>query len=235
MTERASEGLTIARKILGGALVAMSLALSGCGGGVTEGITTGALAGASNTATTADLSETGPLPERSLGKASAPVTVIEYASLGCPICGVFHKSVFPKFKAAYVDTGKVHYIYREFPIGASPAAAAQAARCVPDALYFKTNHRFMASRGQWNARKPNNDLLYKIVQDSGLSRAAFDSCMANQKIKDGIDWVKQRGRKLGVKGTPTFFINGEHVRGALSYDDLRKLIEKHLKLAARPA
>ena len=222
-----------ARMPLFGGILAASLVLGGCTGGVTEDISTSALApGAVNAA---ELKKPGPLKEMSLGNPAAPTTVIEYASLGCPICANFHKKVFPKFKAAYIDTGKVHYIYREFPIGPSPEAAAHAVRCTPEALYFKTNETFMATRGQWNARTPDNELLYKIVQDTGLTRAAFDSCMANQKIKDDIKLVRQRGRELGVKGTPTFFINGQQIRGFLSYEDLQKLIEEHIKLAAKPA
>jgi protein-disulfide isomerase len=222
-----------ARMPLFGGVLAASLALGGCAGGVTEDISTSSLAtGAANVA---ELKKPGPMKEMSLGNPAAPTTVIEYASLGCPICSAFHTRVFPKFKAAYIDTGKVHYIYREFPIGPSPEAAAHAVRCVPEALYFKTNEKFMATRGQWNARTPDNELLYKIVQDTGLTRAAFDSCMANQKIKDDIKLVRQRGRELGVKGTPTFFINGQQIRGFLSYEDLQKLLEEHIKLAAKPA
>lgn len=217
-----------------GLAIALVLALTGCSGGVTGGLTTGAISAASAGASD-ELEASGPLEEKVLGRADAPITVIEYASLGCPICAVFHQKVFPEFKTAYIDSGKVRFIYREFPIGKSSAAAAQAARCAPDTRYFAINDRFMASRGRWNAREPSNDLLYKIVQETGLTRAAFDSCMANQKISEGIDWVKQRGRKLGVKGTPTFFINGQHVRGYLSYDELRQHLDKQLKLAANPA
>jgi len=210
--------------------------LAGCGGGMPDGVTTGALGSSANAAPgEAQLLKAGPLEDKTLGDKDAPITVIEYASLGCPICGVFHQKTFPKFKDAYIDTGKVLFIYREFPIGPTPEAAAIAARCVPDGQYFDINHKFMANRGRWNARKPDNDLLYKIVQETGITRAAFDSCMANQKIKEGIKWVKQRGRELGVKGTPTFFINGQHVRGYLNFEEMRKHLDKHLKIAAKPA
>jgi protein-disulfide isomerase len=210
-------------------------ALAGCGNEITGTVTAGIAGGGNGAPTIAELEKAGPLPERSMGRADAPVTMIEYASLGCPLCAHFHKTVFGKFKANYIDTGKVRFIYREFPIGASPAAAAQAARCVPDNAYFSINDKFMARRGQWNARNPDPDLLYRVVQDTGLSRAAFDSCMANQEIRDGINWVKLRGRELGVKGTPTFFFNGQQVRGALSYDEIRQIIDKHLASAAKPA
>lgn len=208
---------------------------SGCGGPVTGTIAAGIGAGGEVAPTQEELAEAGPLEERTLGRPGAPVTVIEYASLGCPICADFHKTVFPRFKAAFIDTGKVRYIYREFPIGASPAAAAQAVRCADPKHYFSLNDQFMARRGQWNARNPDNDLLYKIVKDTGLSRAAFDSCMANQEIQEGVNWVKLRGRKLGVKGTPTFFINNDKIRGVLTYDEMKTIVDKHLAGAANPA
>lgn len=226
------QGVAAKRLARLGGLLAVMIALTGCSGGLSDGVDTASLGSALNPA---ELKKPGPLKEMTLGNPNAPTTVIEYASLGCPICASFHKSVFPKFKAAYIDTGKVNYIYREFPIGPSPEAAAHAARCVPEALYFKTNDKFMARRGEWNARKPDNDLLYKIVQETGLTRAAFDSCMSNQKIKEDIKLVRQRGREFGVKGTPTFFINGQHIRGALSFEELQKLIEENMKLAAKPA
>jgi protein-disulfide isomerase len=215
----------------GAAALALA-ALSGCSGAIGEGLSE---ASGKGEPTIAELNKPGPLTEKTMGQPGAPVTIIEYASLGCPICAVFHQKVLPQVKKAYIDTGKVHFIYREFPIGKSPEAAAQAARCVADKHYFGVNDKFMASRGQWNGREPNPDLLYKIVQDTGIKRAEFDSCMANQKIKEGIVWVKQRGRELGVKGTPAFFINGQHVRGVMSYEEMRKLIDQHLQSAAKPA
>lgn len=216
-------------------LIAVLSISSGCGGPVTGTIAAGIASDGEAVPTQEELAEAGPLEERTLGKAGAPVTIIEYASLGCPICAEFHKAVFPRFKADFIDTGKVRYIYREFPIGASPAAAAQAVRCADAKHYFSLNDTFMARRGQWNARNPDNDLLYKIVKDTGLSRTAFDRCMANQEIQEGVNWVKLRGRKLGVKGTPTFFINDDKIRGVLSYDEMKTIVDKHLAGAANPA
>lgn len=218
-----------------GAAAALAAALSGCAGGLPEGLASASPAGTAAKANPAELAKAGPLGDKTLGKPGAQVIVIEYASLGCPICGAFQQQVFPQIKKAYIDTGKVLFIFREFPIGPTPAAAAQAARCVPDKHYFRVNDKFMANKGQWNGRQPDPDLLYKIVQDTGVKRSEFDSCMANQNIKDGIVGVKQRGRELGVQGTPTFFIDGQNVRGVLSYDEMRKLIDEHLQGTAKPA
>jgi protein-disulfide isomerase len=230
-------GLAVAalrRAALRGTGGAVLLAMTGCAGGVTEGLTQAASGGQSAAPAAAQSETAGKLEERGLGNPKAPVTIVEYASLGCPLCATYHKQVLPKLKQAYIDTGKVYFIYREFPIGETPSAAAHAARCVPEKDYFRVNEKFMANRGKWNGRDPDPDLLYKMVQETGISRAAFDSCMANQRIKEGLTEVKQRGRELGVKGTPTFFVNGQQVRGIMSYEEMRKLIELHLQGAAKP-
>lgn len=171
----------------------------------------------------------GPLGDKTLGSPSAPVTVIEYASLTCPYCRKFHAETFAKFKKAYIDTGKVYFIFREFPIGRSAAAAALAVRCAADEHYFTLNERFLASQPQWTSQDVRYDAIYKVVQDFGVSRKEFDTCQKNQKIIEGLMWVKERGRKLGVAGTPTFFVNGRKARGALTFEDMRKLVESALR------
>jgi protein-disulfide isomerase len=182
-----------------------------------------------------ELAEAGPLGDTVIGKQGAPVKIIEYASLGCPICAAFHKEVLPKVKKAYIDSGKVVFIYREFPIGKASQSAAAVARCVPGKDYFRISERLMTNQGKWaGGREADPDTLYKLVQDSGVKRDAFDTCLANQPINDGLMWVKQRGRKLGVQGTPTFFINGQKIRGVLSFEEMQKLIEQHLA-SAKPA
>lgn len=181
-----------------------------------------------------ELNEAGPLGDTVVGKPGAPVTIIEYASLGCSLCRAFHAKVFPRIKAAYIDTGKATLIYREFPIGKAAQTGAAAARCVPAKDYFRITERLMMNQNTWWGGEAALDPLYKLVQDTGLTRAQFDSCLANQSINEGIIWSKQRGRKLGVQGTPTFFINGQKVRGMLSFEEMRTMIEQHLA-SAKPA
>ena len=174
------------------------------------------------------LTEVGPLGEKSMGRADAPVTVIEYASLTCPFCRAFHAQTLPRFKKAYVDTGKVRYVVREFPIGRSAAAAAIVTRCAPDKQYFAMVDRFLANQSRWTGQKVRPDAIYSVVKPTGMTRQQFDSCLANQKIIDGLMWVKQRGRALGVVGTPTFFINGEKVRGVLTFEQIEAKIAPYL-------
>lgn len=175
-----------------------------------------------------DLMKTGALPENSLGKASAPVTVIEYMSLTCPHCRVFHEKTYPKFKREFIDTGKVRYIVREFPIGRSAGNAAIVTRCGAKKRTFKMIDLLLKNQRKWVSQEVRLDAIYNVVKPSGLSRAEFDKCLNDQTLIDNLKWVKDRGRKLGVSGTPTFFINGQKVRKPLSIEELRQLIAPHI-------
>jgi len=208
------------------ACLGMALLLAACAGGqATQPRTLEDIMAAGGGPTLEMLKKPGPLGERTMGDPDAPVTVIEYASLTCPYCRRFHADVFPRFKRNYIDTGKVHFIYREFPIGRTAGTAAVAARCVDDEHYFAANWKFLAKQRQWVSQEVRPDAIYKIVQEFGLSRDAFDTCLQNQTIIDGLKRVKERGRKLGVTATPTVFVNTEKRRGGVSYEDLVKLIE----------
>ncbi len=166
-------------------------------------------------ATVAELMEPGPLKEMTLGQPSAKVTVIEYFSLTCPVCHKFHKETWPIFKRQYIDTGKVYFIARDFPIGRSSGNAAIAIRC-DEGNYFKLLNLYLAQQRRWVSQDVRLDAIHSIAAPHGLTRSKFDSCLANQDIIKGIKETKQRGRDLGVIGTPTFFINGKQLRGAMT-------------------
>ena len=145
-----------------------------------------------------DLMKPGPLGKKAFGRAGAPVAIIEYASLTCPDCRQFHLATYPKLKRTYIDTGKVRYIIREFPIGRSAAAAAIVTQCAPSKSYARLYDRYLTTQKQWGGgQKVNPDALYKIAAKMGMSRGVFDKCMTNQAIIDGLIWVKQRGASLG--------------------------------------
>lgn len=208
------------------ALAGAGLMLAGCAGGqATQPRSLEAMIAAGGGATLEMLEKPGPLGDRTMGDPDAPVTVIEYASLTCPYCRRFHAEVFPKFKRNFIDTGKVHFIFREFPIGRAAGTAAVAARCVPQEHYFAANWKFLANQRRWVSQDVRPGVIHKIVQEFGLDRAAFDTCLQNQTIISGLKQVKERGRKLGVTATPTIFVNTEKRRGGVGYEDLVKLIE----------
>ncbi|MEE9589434.1 MAG: DsbA family protein [Hyphomicrobiaceae bacterium] len=231
------------KSFIGSILIALLAGLVGCRPGAPESSSAAmafsadqALATAAPTRpkiianpTMSDLMQAGPLGERTMGRADAPVTVIEYASLTCPYCRAFHERTWPTFKRTYIDTGKVHFILREFPIGRSSGNAWLATRCAPEDKFFELYEDYLKSQHQWVSQDVRLDAIYRVAQKAGMSRATFDSCLTNQKIIDGIKWSKQRGRQLGVVGTPTFFINEKKVPSIVTMDEMRALIDPLFK------
>ena len=177
----------------------------------------------------ADLMEAGPLGEQALGAENAPVTIIEYASMTCPHCAKFAVDVFPKLKEQYIDTGKVRFIFREFPFDALAAGAFMLARCTDKDKYFPLIEALFQQQSKWVVQKPMEPLL-AIAKQAGFTQQTFEACLANQKVLEGIEWVRNRAtEKFKVDATPTFFINGEMHRGEMSLDEMEKAIQPYLK------
>jgi protein-disulfide isomerase len=172
----------------------------------------------------ADLMQAGPLGEQALGAPHAPVTVIEYASLTCPHCARFAREVFPRLDEQYIRTGKVRFILREFPFDALGAGAFTLARCVAKDKYFAVVDKLFQSQETWLVEQPVGPLR-AVLADFGLSEAAFDACLDDQKVVDGITWVRDRAlNEFKVEATPTFFINRKMYVGGMSFDELDKII-----------
>jgi protein-disulfide isomerase len=184
------------------------------------------------TAPAAELMQPEALPDMVMGSDKAKVTIIEYASMTCPHCAHFQDTTFPELKKRYIDTGKVRYIFREFPLDNLAAAAFMLARCAGEkdsGKYFAMVDTLFRQQLTWAVEKPLPPLL-AIAKQAGFSQQTFDACLANQKILDGIEAVRQRAiDKFKVQSTPTFFINGNLVAGAMSIDEIAKLIDAQLK------
>jgi protein-disulfide isomerase len=177
----------------------------------------------------AELMKAGPLGEMSLGNENAPVTIIEYASMTCPHCAHFHKTTYPELKKKYIDTGKVRFIFREFPLDQLAAAAFMLARCGGKDRYFPLIETLFEQQNDWVVQRPLAPLM-SISKQAGISEQAFNECLKNQQVLDGIEEVRQRAsQKLNVQSTPTFFINGKLFRGAVTMADLDKEIAPYLK------
>jgi protein-disulfide isomerase len=173
-----------------------------------------------------ELMAEAPLGDRVLGKATAPVTVIEYVSLTCPHCANFQKNLFPRVKKEFIDTGKVRFIVREFPIGHTSGTAAIVNRCAPADKYFFLLNQFLTRQPEWVSQEVRPDAIYSVAKASGMTRETFDKCLTNQTIIDGLTEVKQRGRQFGVIGTPTFFINGRKAQGEVTFEEIKAMIEQ---------
>ncbi len=177
---------------------------------------------------TAKLLEAPPLGERSLGAADAKVVVVEYASTTCPHCATFHTEVFPGVKKDYVDSGKVRFIFREFPLNDIDLAAVMVARCAPEDKYFPLLDVYFEQQENWTKGNPRDE-LFKIAQLAGFTRESFDACLKNEQVAKGILESRNRAEsEFGVESTPTFFINGEVLRGVESAEEFRKLIDAAL-------
>jgi protein-disulfide isomerase len=168
------------------------------------------------------------LGERVLGSPDAKVTLIEYASATCPHCADFHARLFPTLKTEFIDTGKVKFIFREFPLDDLALAAFMVARCAPADKYFPMLDVLFEQQKTWVSNDPR-EALFKIAQMAGFSRDSFDKCLKDEKTARGVIDIKERGEKeFGVSSTPTFFINGKVIQGVQPIEDFRKAIEDAL-------
>lgn len=172
----------------------------------------------SEDASTDKLAQPGPLPERSIGDPNAPVTVIEYASMTCPHCASFHNRTYPALKEKYIDTGKVRFIFREFPLDPVGATVAVVARCAPEDKFFDVIDVFFKQQPAYRTAEPLPALV-DIAKQVGFTKQSFDACLTNQEVIDGVNAIRTHGAEtLQVDATPTFFINGKKVSGALSLE-----------------
>jgi protein-disulfide isomerase len=171
----------------------------------------------------------GPLGERFLGNETAPITVIEYASLTCGHCAVFHETTYPELKKKYIETGKVKFIFREFALDPLAAAGFMLARCAPTDQYFAIIEVFFKTQATWARSNDPVNALMNIAKQVGFTKETFEACLTNQKILDGVNAVKAQGEKLGVDATPTLFVNGKKLSGGQSLAELEKQFEPLLK------
>ena len=177
-----------------------------------------------------ELMKPGPLPELSLGSADAPITVVEYASMTCGHCAHFHTTVFPLLKEKYIDTGKVHFIMREFPLDNLAVAASMLARCAGGDKTFPLISALFAKQEEWAFVRgdPRPELL-KLVKQAGFTQESFDKCLTDQKLLDDIYAIRARASEtFGVDATPTFFINGKKLAG-VGLEDFEKAFAAILK------
>jgi len=180
----------------------------------------------------ADVAKPVSLPDMALGPANAPVTITEYASMTCPHCAAFNAEVFPKIKSTYIDTGKIRYVFREFPLDIKAAAGSMLARCIAkdDAgKYFAVVDMLFRQQSDW-VMKNTTETLTRIGKQAGLSEKAVEDCLKDQALLDKIAAdQKYAAEVLKVNSTPTFFINGDVIKGEASFDEFDKKIKTLLK------
>ncbi|MDR3465059.1 MAG: DsbA family protein [Xanthobacteraceae bacterium] len=187
---------------------------------------------AAQSLTAAEVAHPSSLGDMTLGADTATVTIVEYASMTCPHCAAFTLNVFPKLKAEYIDTGKVRFIFREFPLDVKAAAGSMLARCIgksDSGKYFAVIDLLFRQQADW-VMSNTADALKRIGRQAGLGADAVDACLKDQKLLDGIQETRDyAANTLKVNSTPSFFINGTLVKGETSIEAFEKLINPLLK------
>jgi protein-disulfide isomerase len=179
-----------------------------------------------------DVAKPVSLPDMALGPANAQVTITEFASMTCPHCAAFNERVFPKLKSEYIDTGKIRYVFREFPLDIKAAAGSMLSRCIAKddaAKYFAVTDTLFKQQGDW-VLKNTTETLTRIGKQAGLSQQAVEDCLKDQALLDKIVADQKFANEvLKVNSTPTFFINGQMIKGETSFEEFDKRIKALLK------
>ncbi len=164
-----------------------------------------------------------------VGDPDAPVTVIEFFSLTCPSCLRFHKNVYNRLEPEYVDTGKVRFVARDFPLNAPALQAAVLAHCAGRERYFTFIDVLFQTFDDWAGSRDYTDKLGQIGELGGVSRDRFADCLADEDIETAIFQSIADGQaNYDVSGTPTLVVNGEKYDGKMTFDGLSKHIDRLL-------
>ncbi len=173
-----------------------------------------------------------------MGRADAPLTVIEYASLTCPHCAHFHETVVPLIKSNWVDTGKIRFIYRDFPT--SPAglslSASMVAQCAGKDRYFAVLGLLFKQQEKWVTATNPKDEIKRIVRLAGITSDDVDACLTRRDLLTALqDRAKAGNTEFGVDSTPSLVIDGKVYPGAQSYEDISKMLDEAYRAALKKA
>ncbi len=169
-----------------------------------------------------------PLGERTLGDPSAPVRIEEFSSLTCPHCSHFHRDTFPALKEKYIDSGKVFFVFTDFPLNGPALDSAMVARCMPPERYFTFIGFLYENQESWAFAADYKAILRQNAKLAGMSDEAFDSCLSDTALKEGlVARMQEKAEKHQIKSTPSFLINDQHVTtGALPIAAFDEIIAK---------
>ena len=182
-------------------------------------------------AVAADVAKPVSLPDIVIGSPKAPVTITEFASMSCPHCAAFGENVFPMLRSKYIDAGKVRFVFREFPLDVKAVAASMLARCIAqnDAekylgaveILFKQQERLMMQ---------TKDTLIFVGKLNGMNEQEVSGCVSDQPLLDKMAADQKYALEtLKVDSTPTFFVNGERLKGSMSFEELEERLKPLLK------
>lgn len=164
--------------------------------------------------------------DRVLGNPDAKVVLIEYASLSCPHCAAFSATIMPKLKTDWIDTGKVFYVYRHYPLNAPALWGAMVAECLQGPAFFAFIDILFKQQQQWLAAEDIKAALFELAQFAGFDKARFDKCAEDEAMLDKIlGRMEHGGTTYDIQGTPTVVVNGEVLDHVESYEELLLAIE----------
>lgn len=167
--------------------------------------------------------------EKVLGDPDAPVTMLAFESLSCPHCATFHAEAWPKIKEQYVDTGKVKYVYRDFPTNDAAVVAAMVARCVKPDRYFGMIELLYRTQDSWLGSNNPQAALAQTARLGGLTEQEFEQCLNNEALYRSIQGgAQEASQEYGISSTPTFVIGERTITGAQPFDVFKEAIEAEL-------
>ena len=167
--------------------------------------------------------------DKVLGRAGAPVTIVEYASFTCPHCAQFHADILPDLKKAYIDTGKARLVFRDFPLDRSAFAASVVARCAAAGRYFGIVDLLFREQPRWASARDPMAALRRLATLAGISKKKLDACLRDEKIQNAV--LQQRltaSQKFNVTSTPTLIVNRAKYHGGLTLEQFRAVIDRAL-------
>lgn len=169
-----------------------------------------------------------------MGDPNAPIKMIEYASSGCGACAAFHIQVMDKIKADWIDTGKVYFVLRDYPLDNVAAGASMIARCLPREGFYPFMDILFRSQAEWHKQEGAIDALAALARKAGLSRAQVESCLKDQTVlKTMQETQNEASNVLKVESTPTMFVNGEMIKGAAAYPEFEAKFKAALEKSGK--
>lgn len=163
------------------------------------------------------------------GAADAPITIVEFSDYQCPFCQRHYEQTMPQLLENYIDTGKVRYVFKDFPLTQlhpQAVGASLAAECAGEqGAYWEMHDKLFGEQPRWSGQENAPETYSAFTEEIGLDVEAFDQCMEEQRYMDNISSNFQEGVNAGVTGTPAFFINGQFLSGAQSFEVFQQVIE----------
>lgn len=177
------------------------------------------------------------LKDHVLGNPSAPITVVEFASFTCSHCADFYAKILPEIEKKYIDTGKVKFIFRDFPFDAISLKASTLVHCMPEAQFYPFTKILFTNFASWIKTPKPEETLLQYAQMAGLAPEKAKACMDDTKLMDAIIARRQEASdKYSITATPTFLINDgvEKIVGVRTIEDLSTIFDKLLAQQPQP-